>query len=74
MTLFLSWKLDRRPDPALRALARVAEGERQGLYVLRRFSAAEGEAQAYLEPRNDLETILESVYDDPADLLSCRWI
>jgi len=74
MALFLSWKLDRGTGFARRPDTRLAEGERLGLFRLRSFSAAAGKAQAYLEPRSDLETILESVYDDPADLLSCRWI
>ena len=73
MALLLSWKLDPDAGAARRAEARLAAAERLGFFRLRSFSAVDGEAQAYLEPRNDLENILESIYDDPADLLSCRW-
>jgi hypothetical protein len=73
-TLFLVWRLHDREESVMRAQARLAEGERRGLFRLRSLSAAVGEARAYLEPRGELEAILESVYDDAADLVSSRWI
>jgi hypothetical protein len=73
-TLFLAWRIDQDKDSASRARARLAAGESHGFFRLHSFSAAQGEARAYLEPLRELETILESVYDDPADLVSSRWI
>ena len=68
MALLLCWKLHNGAE------ARLAVGERLGLFRLRSSLAEGGETHACLEPQSDLEKILESIYDDPADLLSCRWI
>jgi hypothetical protein len=72
--LFLAWRINADRDSASRAGARLAAGERRGFFSVHSFSATQTEARAYLEPLRELETILESVCYDPADLVSSRWI
>lgn len=73
--LYIAWKLNQSDAAsAPSVLTRLVQGETWGLYRLRSWVIANGEARALLAPQAPLERIAEAIWGEGSQPLGSRWI